>query len=123
MFYRENERRLDVLLVRLGYCSNLNEAKLCVRKGYVYVNNVQVQSHLLRINAFSTIGVYDTKLPFKLLQTEHLTAFPKMWRSPRVSYRLKRLSEVSLDRLDCNSKDRGGVKFMELLSYLRRKNK
>lgn len=122
VFYRDNESRLDVLLVRLGYCSNLNEAKLCVRRGYVSVDKIKVKCHTIRVNAFSTIEVCDTKLPFKLLHTEFLSNFPKPWRYPRLCLRLKKRKEVLLPGVvECGSKK--DSKVLDLLGYLRKKNK
>jgi ribosomal protein S4 len=75
---KEVERRLDILLLRLGFARNLHVSRELIKKGSVLVDGRVANSAKLIIDPISTIKVVSDKTPFDLLFRYHLRNFPRM---------------------------------------------
>jgi len=80
ILYKNMERRLDVSVVRLGFCSDLVQARSMIKKGGVQVDKKITRYPHLLLEAGSMITVVNEKLPFMLMEREHLKHFPATWR-------------------------------------------
>lgn len=77
-YLKEVERRLDILLLRLGFAKNLHVSRELIKKGSVLVDGRVANSGKLIIDPISTIKVVSDKTPFDLLYRYHLRNFPRM---------------------------------------------
>lgn len=72
------ERRLDILLLRLGFAKNLHDSRSLIKSGCVWVDGRVANTGKLIIDPISTIKVVGEKTLFDLLSRYHLTNFPRM---------------------------------------------
>ena len=81
ILYKNMERRIDVSLVRLGYSLDLVQARKLIKKGGVMIDKKVVRYPYKLMEAGSIISVVSEKLPFMLMEREHLKHFPATWRT------------------------------------------
>ena len=72
------ERRLDILLLRLGFAKNLHDSRSLIKRGCVWIDGRVANTGKLIIDPISTIKVVGGKTLFDLLSRYHLTNFPRM---------------------------------------------
>ena len=74
---KDVERRLDILMLRLGFAKNLYSCRELIKRGDVLVDGRAANSFKLIVGPLSTIEVVSEFLPFNLLFRHHLRYFPK----------------------------------------------
>lgn len=109
-FIKNVERRLDVILVRLGYANHIEHARLLIKEGVIFVDNNKIINKNFMINAGSIIETRDANFPFLWLQRYHLEHYPKTWTKFKRRYqmswfkKLKTKSPISIVAPDQLSK-------------------
>lgn len=73
------EKRLDVILVRLGYCNHIEQARQLIIKGVIFVDNERIINKNYMIKVGSTVETRYSESPFLLLYRYHLEHYPKTW--------------------------------------------
>lgn len=110
LFIKTVERRLDVLLVRLGYANHIQHAKQLIAKGVIYVDDLPVINKNHIVSAGSTIETRDSRFPFLSVYRYHLEHYPKSWdrirrrRQKTWVRKLKNVDSPFLGKLDTLNK-------------------
>lgn len=94
-FLKNVERRLDVILVRLGYANHIEHARLLIKKGVIFVDNIKIVNKNFMISAGSIVETRDPIYPLLWLYKYHLSYYPKTWnkfRRRRQTSWIKKLS-------------------------------
>lgn len=118
-FIKNVERRLDVILVRLGYANHIPHARQLILKGVIFVDNIKIKNKHYLLNAGSTVETRDSSFPFLSLYRYHLEHYPKSW------LRIKRKRQKPWIRKLKNTQETQSLSLTELnkLSSIKLKKK
>jgi ribosomal protein S4 len=76
LFFKNTERRLDVILVRIGYAKNIQHARDLIKYGVIFVDNVKITNKNYLVLSTSVVETKYYNSPFLLLYRYHLEHFP-----------------------------------------------